>query len=430
MRAWLALPYGAAARAAEWLARAAPASGTSKVARGLARRRGALARYRQWAETSRDPARPLIWMHAASVGEGLMAAPVLALVRRALPRAQLVYTYFSPSAEAFADRVTADLADYLPFDSAHAAGEAMDALRPTVLAFVRGDVWPLLTATAAARGVRLALLSASVPERSRRVSRLGSLVTRDAYAALDLAGAASAEDAALLVRAGTRADRVRVTGDTRYDQAWERAHTAPRNADIVARLRSGRPTVVAGSTWPGDERALLPAWERVRSSVPNARLVIAPHEPRASQLAHVERWSASRGLRAARIDAADAGDADVVLVDRMGILADLYALATAAYVGGGFHAAGLHSLVEPAVLRVPTVIGPQRAASRDARLMLAAGGVIGIADAVGLATALTTLLTNRPEHADRAEAMASVVARELGAAERSFEIVRELLGPM
>jgi len=160
----------------------------------------------------------------------------------------------------------------------------------------------------------------------------------------------------------------------------------------------------------------------------NARLVIAPHEPHESHLTHVERWSAVHALRVARIDAAGAAHADVVLVDRMGILADLYALATAAYVGGGFHAAGLHSLVEPAVFRVPTVIGPQRAASRDARLMLAAGGVIGIADAAGLASALTTLLTNASEHDARADAMSSVVAAELGAAERSFEIVRELLG--
>jgi 3-deoxy-D-manno-octulosonic-acid transferase len=428
MQRWLSLSYGAVARAAEWIARAAPASGTSKLSRGLAHRSGALARYRAWSARHRDRARPLVWMHAASVGEGLMAAPVLARVRRALPHAQLVYTYYSPSAEAFADRVTADFTDFLPFDSARAAREALDALAPTVLAFVKGDVWPVLTATAASRGVKLALLSASVPERSRRVTRLGGLLTRDAYAALDLAGAASREDAALLVRAGAHADRVRVTGDTRYDQAWERAHSAPRNAELVSALRTDRPTVVAGSTWPTDERALLPAWERVRATVRDARLVIAPHELHESQLAHLERWSAAHGMRSVRIDAADAGSADVVLVDRMGILADLYALATAAYVGGGFHGAGLHSLVEPAVFRVPTVVGPQRAASRDARLMLAAGGVMGISDATGLAAALTTLLTDRAEHAARAEAMGTVVAAELGAAERSFQIVRELLG--
>lgn len=357
-----------------------------------------------------------------------MAAPVLERIRRALPRVQLVYTYFSPSAEPFAERVTADFADYLSFDSARAARAALDALRPSVLAFVKGDVWPVLTVNAAARDVRLALLSASVPERSRRATGLGRLVTQRAYAALDLAGAASEEDAAQLVRAGAHPDRVRVTGDTRYDQAWERAHRAPRNTELVAALRAARPTVVAGSTWPADERALLPAWEQVRARVPDARLVVAPHEPHASHLARVERWAQSHGLRVAQIDDPAAIDADVVLVDRMGVLADLYAIATAAYVGGGFHAAGLHSLVEPAVFRVPTVIGPERAASRDARLMLAAGGVVGVADATALATALTRLLTDPGDRAARGEAMGSVVAAELGAAERSFEIVRELLG--
>lgn len=428
MPPWLGIPYDVVARAAEWLTRAAPASRDSKLARGLARRRHALDRYRAWSDAHRDPSRPLVWMHAASVGEGLMAAPVLERVRRALPRVQLVYTYFSPSAEPFAERVTADFADYLPFDSVRAARAALGALRPTVLAFVKGDVWPVLATNAAARDVRLALLSASVPERSRRTSRLGRLVTRTAYAALDIAGAASEEDAAQLVRAGAHPDRVRVTGDTRYDQAWERAHRTPRNTDLVAALASPRPTVVAGSTWPADERALLPAWERVQSSVGDARLVIAPHEPHASHLAHVERWARSHGLSVARIDDTAAVAADVILVDRMGVLADLYALATAAYVGGGFHAAGLHSLVEPAVFRVPTVIGPERAASRDARLMLAAGGVVGVADVSALASALTRLLIDSAERAARGEAMGAVVAAELGAAERSFEIVRSLLG--
>lgn len=428
MPRWLAIPYAAVARTAEWLARAAPGSRDAKLWRGLSRRRDVLDRYRAWADAHRDPSRPLVWMHAASVGEGLMAAPVLERVRRALPRVQLVYTYFSPSAEPFAERVTADFTDYLPFDSARAARAALGALRPTVLAFVKGDVWPVLTANATERDVRLALLSASVPERSRRASGIGRLVTRSAYAALDLAGAASEDDAAQLVRAGAHPDRVRVTGDTRYDQAWERAHRAPRNTDLVASLRSARPTVVAGSTWPSDERALLPAWERVRERVPDARLVIAPHEPHESHLARVERWARSHDLRAARIDDTTAVDADVILVDRMGVLADLYAIATAAYVGGGFHAAGLHSLVEPAVFRVPTVIGPERAASRDARLMLATGGVIGVADAPTLATALTRLLTDAGDRAARGEAMGSVVAAELGAAERSFEIVRALLG--
>jgi 3-deoxy-D-manno-octulosonic-acid transferase len=118
---------------------------------------------------------------------------------------------------------------------------------------------------------------------------------------------------------------------------------------------------------------------------------------------------------------------DVIVVDRLGVLADLYALATAAYVGGGFHDAGLHSLVEPAVFRVPVIIGPRHTDSRDAALMLATGGAVSVDDAPQLSRALIRLFTDDQERSDRAEAIGAVVAAELGAVDRTFELVRELL---
>jgi len=138
-------------------------------------------------------------------------------------------------------------------------------------------------------------------------------------------------------------------------------------------------------------------------------------------------WAASNALSSSRLDAATS-ETDVIVVDRMGVLADLYALATVAYVGGGFHDAGLHSLVEPAVFRVPVLVGPRHTDSRDAGLMLATGGAMSADDAPQLTRALVRLMTDDRERADRAEAIGAVVATELGAADRSFEIVRELLG--
>jgi 3-deoxy-D-manno-octulosonic-acid transferase len=356
-----------------------------------------------------------------------MALPVLQSLRRALPNTQIAYTFFSPSAEALATQMGADFSDYLPFDSASSAAIALDALDPTVLVFSKGDVWPALVREASVQGVGLALISASIPESSRRVSGVGTLLTRDAYRALDVIGAASAEDAARIVEAGARADRVRVTGDTRYDQAWARAHTDQRHGTTVSALQSDRPTLVAGSTWRSDERELFPAWLATRASVPSARLVIAPHEPTAGRVASIMEWAAANGLSAAHLDDATAAS-DVIIVDRVGVLADLYAVATVAYVGGGFHDAGLHSLVEPAVFRVPLLVGPRHIRSRDAALMLATGGAMSADNAPQLTRALVRLMTDERERADRAEAIGNVVATELGAADRSFEIVRELLG--
>jgi 3-deoxy-D-manno-octulosonic-acid transferase len=249
----------------------------------------------------------------------------------------------------------------------------------------------------------------------------------DAYARLDAVGAIDERDAERLVDLGVRRDRVTVTGDTRYDQVWARVHAVDRTTGFVAALKSERPTLVAGSTWPLDERPLLAAWTRVRATVRDARLVIAPHEPSESHLSPVERWASGAGLRVARMGAADAGSADVIVVDRVGVLGDLYALAHIAYVGGGFHAAGLHSVLEPAAFGVPVLFGPRFANSRDAALLIAAGGGATADSASGLEATLRGWLSNDGTRGDAGRAAVGVVERGLGAAERSWKLVARLL---
>ncbi|MEO6777913.1 MAG: glycosyltransferase N-terminal domain-containing protein [Gemmatimonadaceae bacterium] len=429
MTPWLGGVYGAVARVAEFVTWATPANISSKVARGFSGRRGIRHRYRTWGEMGRDRSRPLLWIHAASVGEGLMALPLVQAVRHALPAVQIAYTFFSPSAESLRAQINADFSDYLPFDSASGARAALEALDPTALVFAKGDVWPALVREASAQNVRLGLVSASIPASSRRTSLLGALLTRDAYHALDAVGAASQDDAARIVLAGARADRVRVTGDTRYDQAWARAHRHPRNVDLVATLAAQRPTLVAGSTWRADERVIFPAWISLRQSAPTARMIIAPHEPSGAHTASVMEWARANSLSTATLSEASP-ETDIVVVDRIGVLADLYALATAAYVGGGFHDAGLHSLVEPAVFGVPVLMGPRHTESRDAALMIRSGGAMSADSAQQLSRELARLLTDERERIDRSDAIGTVVAAELGAVDRSFEIVRDLLGTM
>jgi 3-deoxy-D-manno-octulosonic-acid transferase len=200
-----------------------------------------------------------------------------------------------------------------------------------------------------------------------------------------------------------------------------------RASGVVAALASARPTLVAGSTWPADEQALLAAWRTVRARVPSARLVIAPHEPTAAHLAPVERWATSAGVRSARLDAPEAGAADIVVVDRVGVLGDLYALADASYVGGGFHAAGLHSVLEPAAFGAPVLFGPRFANSRDAELLLANGGGASAVDEGALAAVMVRWLADGDARRAAGEAARALVEAGLGAAERSWRLVEGLL---
>jgi len=171
---------------------------------------------------------------------------------------------------------------------------------------------------------------------------------------------------------------------------------------------------------------LRPAWEALLSEVPSARLLIAPHEPTPSHLEPLASWASLAGLDAAPLGAATP-ETDVVLVDRVGVLADLYALADVAYVGGGFHRAGLHSVVEPAAFGVPVLVGPGHPGSRDATRLLAAGAAVGVDDAGALTAALAIALTEPDTRARAGAAALRVVAEERGAAARSVALVEQLM---
>lgn len=427
MNPLLGLAYRMAGEGARALAAVAPADG-GKLARSLAGRRGLAARLAAWAGAHRDPARPLLWMHAPSVGEGLQARPVLERLRLLPDGPQLAYTHFSASAERFARALPVDVADYLPLDLPREAGAALDALRPTALVFSKLDVWPVLCAEARRRGVRLGMVSATLASGSSRRSGIARALLRDAYASLELVGAIADDDAARLVDVGVRERAIRVTGDTRFDQVWAKAAATDREGGLVARLRSHRPTLVAGSTWPADEMPLLDAWRELGDAVPGRRLVIAPHEPTAAHLAPIERWAHRHQLRLARLDDADAGEADVVLVDRVGVLGELYALADVAFVGGGFHDAGLHSVLEPAAFGAPVLFGPKFANSREAGLLAGERGGASVPDQRALGELLRHWLVDPASRREAGGAARRFVERNLGAAERSTALVRELLG--
>ena len=428
MHAALRLGYEGAARLAgvgTALSGLAPAA-ESKVVRALRARRGIRDRFRAWGELHRDPSRRLLWMHAPSVGEGLQARPVLELVRRKHPDIQLAYTHYSPSAEAFAGALDVDFHDYLPFDTGGNARAALGALRPTAIVFSKLDVWPTLTAAAHSLGVRLGLVSATLASGSSRRSRLAAALLRDAYAALDRVGAIDPADADRLVALGVRADAIVVTGDTRYDQVWARARNVDRGGVLLTRLASSRLTIVAGSTWPADEAALLPAFVAALRKVA-ARLIIAPHEPTAAHLEPIERWASREQLRLDRLGDATS-DSQVVLVDRVGVLGDLYALADIAFVGGGFHDAGLHSVLEPAAFGAPVLFGPRHAMSRDAGLLITSGGARSANDLSALVDDLTGWSTDSVARAAAGEHALATVRDGLGAAARSLAVVESLLG--
>jgi len=395
----------------------APAARTAHLGR-LA----AAAELEAWAQRSRDPTHPLVWFHAPSVGESLQALAVLSALTTRRPGLQTVVTRFSASAERIADRFDTDHIGYVPYDRHADIERALQAIRPDLLVFTKVDVWPELATGAIRHGARTALIAGTVDPESTRLRWPSRMITRPGYRALERVGAISETDASGLVQLGTPPDRIVVTGDPRVDSVLARiAHHALGQGDPLL--------LVAGSTWRQDEAHLLAAFRSVRSRHPGARLWIVPHEPTTDAIASIAARAASLDLPPVHVGRSLE---PISTITEIGVLADLYAEAGIGYVGGGFGERGVHSVLEPAGVGIPILIGPHDRGVRDARVLAEAGGLVRLSRGAaedGLTTQWLAWLDHPEEARRRGMAARDALAADRGAADRSADLLIDLLAP-
>lgn len=401
---------------------------SDKLRRGHEGRSRAPRIIEEWATRKRDHQCPLVWFHASSVGEGLQAGAVLTRLRKLQPQWQYVYTHFSPSAESLAASMPADLACYLPYDVPGDIERAL-SLKPSAVVFSKLDLWPELACRASATGAKVALIAGTVRPESGRLKWPVRKILEPGYRALDLACAVSGEHAERLVRLGVDPGRIEVTGDPRYDSVVERISGASPGRPLIEGGDPAR-TMVAGSTWPEDEEVVLEAFSRVRRNIPDARLILVPHEPTEHHLAAVERRAASLNIPYRRLGQSDSPAAPLVIVDRTGVLAALYGEGSMAYVGGAFGSKGIHSVIEPAAWGIPVIFGPNWRHSAEAGLLIDAGAarVTGSRDSASdMAAGWENWLTNETSRVAEGGRARRVVDEGLGAADRTATLLSRML---
>jgi 3-deoxy-D-manno-octulosonic-acid transferase len=339
-----------------------------------------------------------------------------------------VFTFFSPSSEALAERFPADVSAYLPWDLPEIMDKVLDAVCPGLVVFTQKEVWPSLASGAGDRGVPVAMVAATLTRTAGRLSPTGRVLLGSTFRGLECVAAISADDGGRFQLLEVPGDRIVVTGDPGVDYAHARAAAADPEAPYLRLFRDGLgPVLVAGSTWAPDEDVLIPALTRIRRDWPGLRVVLAPHEPREWDFEnlrarlHADGWAPTLLKEAEERGGLDGADA--VLVERVGVLAELYTVASFAYVGGGFHGHGLHSVLEPAAAGVPVLFGPQHHNSLAASHLLACGGARMVSDVDALTAALEEWLAD-PEKLRRDGRRAlDYIAEHRGAAGRTADLL-------
>jgi 3-deoxy-D-manno-octulosonic-acid transferase len=371
----------------------------------------------------------LLWAHAASVGEQQVLEPVLSRIRRARPDVRIVQTHTSPSVVTTPPPAAVCRRDYLPWDEPASIAGTMDALAPALLLFGRGDLWPELVASAAARGVPVAVAGATVRADSARLRTPVRLVLHNAYRPVSWLGAATAADAERWSRLGVPVARIVVTGDPRHDRILER--TADLGPGAAVRAWAGdAPVLVAGSVEPGDDGVLAAAIGTLVRAAADIRVVVVPHDVSAKRLATCRSALEARSIATLAWEGPPGviPEGHVAIVAAWGLLTDLYLGADLAYVGGGFRRGGLHAVAEPAAVGLPVIVGPRWQGAADADAMVSHGGAVPLPPgdaAAALARIVSELAAAPAERARRGLAARATLAG--GASRATADAVLALL---
>jgi 3-deoxy-D-manno-octulosonic-acid transferase len=367
--------------------------------------------------------RHALWLHAVSVGEARVAA---ALAGRLDPGVPLLVTTVTSTGHAEARRLLARRAvvTYLPLDFGFAVRRFLDRFQPRACVLIEGDYWPLLLRRVEQRGIAVAVANGRVGDRSfvrlRRLRRwIGPLFRPVRRFAVQ-----SERDRERLLALGVGAERLAVTGNLKFDAAVP----AP-DPQLTARVRAlagERAVLVAGSTMPGEEEKVLEALETVGSD--RALLILAPRHP--ERWPQVDRMLRERGTRTVRRSDTGAGERlpQVLLLDSLGELAGLYALADAAFVGGTLVPTGGHNPIEPAAHGAPLAVGPHMHNFADvAERFDVEAAWARVEDGRSLGEVWRTWLDHPARGAATAARASALVAAGRGAVERTLTFLSPVL---
>ncbi len=306
------------------------------------------------------PARP-IWIHASS-GEIEYAKPVVRELKAQFPQTPILVTYFSPSAKRLIQKFPGiDLSMALPWDQKKDVEKFLKFYNPRCLLIARTDVWTEVAIQCQTLKIPSFLFSATIAKESSRKGFLAGSLTRTALNALTKIFCVSREDQQIFQDLGVSAT-IEVAGDTRFDQVLYRIQN-PNPVRMELKPSAQEKIWVMGSTWPEDEKALLPAIQRWIEK--GHRCILAPHEIDAAHLNQIKSLLDSKKITYDLYSSAPAWKSAVLLVDQVGCLQELYLWGTVAFVGGSFKEK-VHSVMEPLATGIPVMVGPHHHNNREA----------------------------------------------------------------
>ena len=378
--------------------------------------------------------RPVIWLHAVSVGESIAARPLLKALRSRYPGHAILVSNTTETGRGIASTFPeADLCIYFPFDFLPAVRRALDLVRPKLVVIMETEIWPNFNREASRRKLPVILANGRISDRSYGRYLTFSLFFRHALQLMSALCMQTDTDRERIVAIGAPPERTIRSGNLKYDipfrQVADEEKTTLRER---YRIPAGFTVLTAGSTHTGEEELILAAYRELLSDYPDLLLVLVPRHPERAEA--VGKMLESGKFTYRRRTALDNGPAsifqagEVLLVDTVGELMELYALSDAVFVGGSLVPTGGHNLLEPAAVGVASIFGPHMTNFREITgLVLQYGAGIQVETPPALVDSCRALIASPELRRVLGQNGLKLMRDNGGATERHMEVIGRYL---
>jgi 3-deoxy-D-manno-octulosonic-acid transferase len=383
-------------------------------------------------ELSRIRNRPVIWLHAVSVGESIAARPLLKALRSGYPGHAILVSNTTETgrgtASAFPEK---DLCIYFPFDFLPAVRRTLDTIKPELVIIMETEIWPNFTREAASRNIPVILANGRISDRSFARYLKFSWFFRHALQLFSRLCMQTETDCERIIAIGAPPGRTLMTGNLKYDIPSRQVdQDEKRRQKEQYSIPDDLPVLMAGSTHAGEEQLVIDTYRKLLPILGGLFLILVPRHPeRAAEVASLlERAGIPFRRRTSLPRPEGFQRGDVLLVDTVGEMMNLYAISDVAFVGGSLVPTGGHNLLEPASLGVPSVFGPHMSNFREiAELVLQYGAGVQVDSPEGLTETCLALITSAELRRVLGLNGLKLMRDNGGATERHLEIVAEYL---
>jgi 3-deoxy-D-manno-octulosonic-acid transferase len=376
--------------------------------------------------------RPVIWIHAVSVGETRAAIPLIKGLRQAWPGHALVLTNVTETGHEVARAITElDLCLFFPLDLSFVIRRVLVRLNPTLIVIVETEIWPNLIRAAAARHIPLALVNGRISDRSYpRYRRLQSILA-PLLQRVTLFSMQSTTDSERIMALGAGPENVISSGNLKFDMPMNLAEADPALLRLRYRLPDHLPIWICGSTHDGEEAALLQCYRTLLEQGEDLVLILAPrHPPRVPAVCDLLTARNFPYRRRSQLKETDPllAKGEVLLVDTLGELLPLYAASDLVFVGGSLVPVGGHNLLEAALVSRPVIFGPHMHNFREiSQLILSAGAGSQVQSDAELPALIVRYLHDLQLGQEQGRAGHQLIAAHSGATARTVALLRTLV---